>query len=336
MKPRKIILFFFSLFCVCASAGAQDCIKSSLELRAGYNTTSAFTFDRMALKLSGSMGDGFTFFIRHHLNRPLYSGFPLAATDFAYLDWSPDGHWYVKAGKSYIEYGTVEFYKPPIDVFFWSEYCSNITAFVPQVSAGYRFDGGRDELNFQWARSPFCRFDAGAGTFDDPMLNSFNASWRHETERYSEYISINTFEHLEGNYTAHLASGTRTRFGAFELEFDLVFRTPLDNNFNIGNSLSEVINLNYTISPKFEVFAKNAFDYNESMDADEMVYKGTNLGTMGAGVCFFPKNGSRDIRLHACLTHTYGQASQIYSAITPDVTTFAVGLTWHIGILNYR
>ena len=294
-----------------AAAGAPDI---TFKTRASYNIDAdgcSLHGDRITLALKGDLDNHFSYSVLHNLNKPITATDVFSATDWAWLQYSPDSHWKFQGGKVVMDYGCFEYDDSPIDLYVTGEYWDNVGAFLFGASAGY--DWGSDYVKFQITQSPF--FETGRS------LLSYNVSWYGTHEGWKSIWSVNFMQQREDECALHLALGDRFTWGPLTFTLDLMNRCDLAcPKLLASTSLAAEIKLQ--ASSKTDFWLKLDNDRNEGYEDDLMVAYGMNLTRIGCGVEFKPIS---NVRLHAFYCKQFG---------TAELDTFNIGITWALKILE--
>ena len=83
------------------------------------------------------------------------------------------------------------------------------------------------------------------------------------------------------------------------------------------------------------MFGKATYDVNKDNFADLCVLPGTELTRVGAGVEYFPIEGSRDIRFHAGYSYSWGKNTNLAEGMVwNNHSFFTIGATWLMSVLK--
>lgn len=255
---------------------------------------SGFKGDYLQLVVSGTIDDHFSYAFRQRLNRPITREDFFNATDWLYLTYST-GKWEFSAGKQIVQGGGIEYDKAPIDVYYFSEASSNFACY--QFGASVSRYIGTEKLTFQVTRSPFG--DNGR-TLSDRF--AYNLSLRGSTgDWFQRVYSVNFFETGKGLFTSYFALGNIFTFNPVTLELDLYHRSDcLNPSFFKDYTLAGRVTV--SAAEWLDLFAKATYDRN-STKSQTTVAIGTDICKYAFGAEFYPKKGSRDIRLHCLFYH---------------------------------
>lgn len=328
-----IILFLF----VILSSSAQDGnpVNVGLWARVDYQReyldgesvkdNSGFKGKNVSLLINGELNDHFSYNYRQRLYRGHGSESFFNATDFLYLTYRPDEHWSFSGGKQILEIGGYEYDLAPIDIYFLSEYCSNIVCYQMGVNAGYSFDGGKDMLRFQFCQSPFRQ--------EGSDLYAYNLMWNGSHGCFGSIWSLNFIEYLPGRFINYLALGNHFTFGRFSLLADFMNRSLMDSA-SFLKDFTVIGKVEYSLGDRLCVFGKASYDRNDlDREGDWCVRPGTSIGRVGCGVEYFPLADKR-VRLHASFCHSFGENGDPSGSLLPDQQIASVGLTWRMRLLG--
>ena len=276
--------------------------------------------------MDGELAEGLTYSYRQRINKPTYVQSLFDATDWIQLTYTK-GPWSFSGGKQVLAVGGYEYDRAPIDLYFCSEYWYNFACFQFGVSGSYLFSTGKDKLTFQITESPFRREVLNPS--NDNLL-AYNLMLNENYEIFKGISSVNLLEYAPGKYICYVALGTRFELGKYAIEVDV-----MDKYCNSNNSYSLIGNFIYPATDNINIFAKFAYDYNDSVAEDICVPMGTDIFRIGAGVEYFPLKENKDFRLHLNFCYTDGK-STLANALRPQQTIIDAGLTWKMNLLSNR
>lgn len=294
------------------------------------STEKGFKGSYLMLLMDGRITEKFSYNFRYRLykdnNTP--SEF-FNATDWLYLQYSPNDKWSFVAGKQAVAIGTMEYDLNPIDVFFASDFWNNTNPWQIGVAAHYSVNPS-NTLNLQISNSPF-----STKTLDNLM--SYNFMWSGKVADWWQVAnSVNMIEYAEGRYINYVALGNRLNiYDKVELELDYVNRyggrsTPVFADFTV------IANADWNVNNRVTLFAKAGYDQNHSQAADtpedrivdRTVLPGVERTVYGCGIKYYPIVTRRNtVRLHALWNS---------SSDTPRCHTFLVGLRWQMDLLRLK
>ena len=100
------------------------------------------------------------------------------------------------------------------------------------------------------------------------------------------------------------------------------------------DDFSIMADLSWSASEKLNVFGKVTYDVNKDNFADSCVLPGTELTRVGAGVEYFPIEGSRDVRLHGAYSYAWGKNGNPGGSVWDNHSFVSLGVTWRMSILK--
>ena len=161
----KKLLSLLLLLLPCAPLFAQTHKLNTLRLEArgdyqrfyddgsSVDAESGFKGKFLNIRLDGQIGENITYSYRQRLNKPHKDMSYFDATDWLYLTYTKND-WSFSGGKQVIGIGGFEYDLSPIDVYYFSGFCTNITSYAFGVSVGYDVSDN-DKLTAQVCESPF-------------------------------------------------------------------------------------------------------------------------------------------------------------------------------------
>ena len=336
MHIKRTLFSAFLLLFVILPLSAQDgLVNVGLWARVDYQRewldgesvkdNSGFKGKNVSLLINGKLNEHFSYNYRQRLYRGHGSESFFNATDFLYLTYRPDEHWSFSGGKQIVEIGGYEYDLAPIDIYFLSEYCSSIVCYQMGVNAGYSFDGGKDQLRFQFCQSPF--------RSEGSDIYAYNLMWNGSHGCFDSIWSLNFIEYLPGRFINYLALGNHFTFGRFSVFADFMNRSLMDSA-SFLKDFTVIGKVEYSLGDKFRVFGKASYDRNDlDSEGDWCVRPGTSIGRVGCGVEYFPLADKR-VRLHATFCHSFGENGNPAGSLLPDQQIASVGLTWRMSLLG--
>lgn len=280
----------------------------------------------ITLVMDGAITENLTYAYRQRLfTKDLNPTTFFNATDWLYLKYRFHKNFSLTAGKDVIAIGGFEYDMNPIDVYFYSMYCNNVTCYQLGLSLTYVDDKGDHSLKAQVTNSPFSTA-AYDGRFAYNLLWSGNMGW------FKTLYSVNMVERERGHYLNYIALGNRFAFNPVTVDIDYTNRYAVGGNQRgFFSDFSLTCMVTCSLSEKFNVFLKGGYDQNLGQEAgisnpyDPMVVPGTKYFVYGAGVEFFPIKGKKDLRLHA---FWYSDNSN------PVPNIFNIGVRWRINVFQ--
>ena len=335
MKRQVTILLglIAVLFCGNAAAQGDSHVNLSLEARGDLQgesrwtdvkaTNTGFRGKQLNLRLTGNITDSWSYTYRQRMGKPNIDASYFEAVDHINLTYTT-GNWAFTGGKQTVAVGGYEYDRAPIDFYFGSEYWYNMDCYQWGMSAQY--NSGNDALKLQLAQSPF--------RTQSPALFGGNLLWSGSHGWIDVLHSVNVMEYAKGKYVGFLALGHQFNMGDFKLQLDWMSRTAMDN-LDLFGDFSVMADLSWAVTDKFNLFGKASYDVNESNVADFCVLSGTKLARVGAGMEYFPIEGSRDLRFHGACSYTLGRNGNTIDGTLFDEQMFlSLGVTWIMNILE--
>ena len=279
--------------------------------------------------LDGQIAPRFSYHLRQRFNKaPLDHAF-FDATDWFYVNYQPDVHWTLSAGKQAVDVGGYEYDYAPINLYFCSEFWNQTTCYAWGVSAAYRLSAA-DEVRFQVCESPYRQY----APFEDQDLYAFNLIWHGSHGLWNTKWSANMMACGGGRYISYLALGNEFRFcPEVSIELDYMNRATSSHTF-FFRDCSLMGQLNCQPSRYLKFFAKATYDVNRSdSPADYIVQTGTEITRLGAGVEYFPLGDPR-LRVHANYCYSFGSNSHPDAVMLDKQSLVDVGLTWRLNIVE--
>ncbi len=285
---------------------------------------SGFKGKFLNIRLDGQIGEHFNYSYRQRLNKPHKDMSYFDATDWLYLTYTKD-RWSFSGGKQVIGIGGFEYDLAPIDVYFFSGFCSNVTSYAFGGSVAYALSKN-DRLTAQVCESPF------STATDD--IYAYNLLWQGKHGCWSTLYSLNMVEYKPGKFVNYIALGNRFDFDNVSITLDLMNRTTEGHCF-LGRDFSVMGEVDWKPCKKVNLFGKCTYDVNKSKTLnDACVPPGTELTRIGAGVEFFPlKDNLNDVRLHLAGHYTLGDVPSDYS-VQPKQLMLTAGVTWRMDLAS--
>lgn len=317
-----------------AIAQENNHVNLRLEARGDYqydniagNTESAnsgFRGKHLNLRLNGNITDAWSYTYRQRMGKPNNDASYFDAVDHLNLTYTK-GAWAFTGGKQTVAVGGYEYDRAPIDFYFGSEYWSNMGCYQWGVSASYTFgDEANDILRLQIAQSPFRNVS--------PDLYGLNLMWIGSHGWIDILHSVNVMEYQPGKFVNFIALGHQIYMGDFKLQFDWMNRADMEH-FNFKD-FSIIAELSWAATDKLNIFGKYSTDVNKDNLADYCIYAGTELTSVGGGVEYFPIKDSRDVRLHANYSYTWGSNGNQNGTLHDEQSFVSLGVTWKMNIIK--
>lgn len=252
--------------------------------------------DYLNLHIYGKINDSFTYRVRQRLNVWIDKQDPFRATDWMSLSWKATDKLTLMAGKSAILIGGYEYDSAPIDVYFYSQFCSNLSQYFA-FGFNLQYEVAKSQyLTFQVCNSPL---DTG---FSEAL--AYNFVWTGGFAPWWETIwSLNFIEDPQKRVMNYIALGNHLLFNKVQIDVDFFHRASFkQQNFFlsdyslIGKLIWRVGNWNICGKAGYE--SNDAANVNANGESFDTVLKaGTSYFYGGCGLEYFPL-GNDDVRLH--------------------------------------
>ena len=284
-----------------------------------------FRGKQLNLRLNGDINDSWSYAYRQRMGKPNDNASYFDAVDHINLTYTT-GAWAFTGGKQTVAVGGYEYDRAPLDFYFGSEYWYNMDCYQWGVSASYAIGAeGNDVLKLQVTQSPF--------RLESPSLMGCNLLWQGSHGWIDVLHSVNVMEYAKQRMVTFLTLGHQIHMGDFTLQLDWMNRAELTNfdfyDFSIMSDLS------WSASEKLNLFVKYSYDVNASNVTDLCVLPGTELTRVGAGLEYFPIEGSRDIRFHGACSYAWGQnGNRDKGTVFASQSFVTMGVTWLMDILK--
>ena len=279
-----------------------------------------FQGDYFNVHIAGHLTDNLSFRVRQRMNKLIDAQNPYNATDFLWLKWQATDRLALTAGKQAILLGGYEIDSAPIDVYYYSAFCSNLYQYYAfGATASYTLAPGQ-ELSLQFAPSPI-----SSGLQD---AYSYNAYWHgHIIPLWETLWSFNIVEdqfHRKMNY---IILGNKYYFGPLVVDIDLMNRASPAQPHYLFTDWTAILKAILSLG-KWNLCTKFGYETNaaENVDAAGLSYNtalpaGNNYLYGGCGVEYFPL-GNDDLRLHAVF----------FQDNHDHINNYDIGITWRFRI----
>lgn len=347
-RGQKLWVGISILFLLAGAATAQESTSINLRMEARGDlqnelidgnvvaANTGFRGKQFNLRLNGNINDSWSYAYRQRMGKPNADASYFDAVDHLNLTYTT-GAWAFTGGKQTVAVGGYEYDRAPIDFYFGSEYWYNMACYQWGIGATYTIgDEGKDALKLQLTQSPFRNHDFDPSpdkVLNYPDMFSYNLLWSGSHGWIDILHSVNMVEYQPGKYVNFIALGHQFNMGDFKLQLDWMNRAEMAN-FDF-NDFSVMGDLSWAANDKINVFGKFSYDVNETNAADYCVLPGTELTRVGAGVEYFPIEGSRDIRMHGGYSYAWGTNGNLAGGTVFDAQSFlTLGVTWKMSILE--
>lgn len=287
--------------------------------------STGFRGKQFNLRLDGNITEAWSYSYRQRMGKPNGDASYFDAVDWINLTYTI-GAWAFSGGKQVVAVGGYEYDRAPLNFYFGSEFWNNMACYQWGVSASYNLGtDNNDALKFQVAQSSFRSVN--------PSMLSYNLMWTGSYGCLDILHSVNMLEYQPGKYVNFIALGHQFNLDYFTLQLDWMNRADM-NDFGFED-FSVMADLSWHASDKLNVFGKVTYDINVDNTADYCVLPGTELTRVGAGVEYFPIEGSRDVRLHGGYSYAWGWNGNLAAGTKwYDHSFLTLGVTWKMNILN--
>lgn len=328
MKPHKALTISALLLMICALAPAQgiDSVfvdsRGSFVQHGGDRYNSALAAEYFNIHIYGKIADNVSYRVRHRMNVRVDSDNPFRATDWMCINWQANEKLKLYTGKTAVFIGGYEYDAAPIDVYFYSQFCSNHSQFFAfSVGGEYEFTQGQ-VFAAQIANSPLTT------GFDN--LYSYNIGWVGSFAPWWHTIwSANLIDDKLGRKISYLALGNHCVWGGLAVDVDFVNRASFNQQQYFLSDFTLISKVIYSLG-QWNLCAKVGYERNEARNVDSnniafdtTVKPGTDYLYGGCGVEYFPL-GNDKIRLHLAG----------YLDNTSNVYTVTTGVKWRFDIFK--
>ncbi len=337
---KRLVTAFFTLLVISVSAHCQEnggdgfIDKLYIDTRAIYHQetvsgvySSTFRADHLNLNVFGHITDKVDFRIRQRLNKQVFDENNIFnATDFVYVNWQATPKWRFLVGKNAVLIGGYEFDAVPIDVYYYSQFCSNLyQGFTLGVSAAYGFAPGQ-EICFQVCNSPLSLGIENVYSYNLGWIGGFTPHWR-------TIWTFNLVEDHDKNMISYIALGNHFQWDNLLWDVDLMNRASFAQKRYFGTDYTIITKVIWTVG-KWNLCAKGGIERNSAENVDPVtgreydviIKPGTGYLYAGAGVEFFPLKSRENLRLHAA----YYRDNSFHR------NNFDLGITWRVDIIKDR
>lgn len=313
------------------TVGAQSLDSLYIDARGSFlqknvegNYSSALKAEYLNVQMWGHITDNLSYRVRQRLNVGIDKNNPFSATDWMCLFWQVSPKVKLYAGKTAILIGGYEYDSAPIDVYYYSQFCSNLNqCFAFSVNGEFEFLKGQS-LALQIANSPL---DFGFGEY-----YSYNAAWIGGFAPWWKTIwSCNFVEDEYRRVINYLALGNHCRFGNLFVDVDLFHRASFEQERYFFSDYSIITKFIWSIG-RWNLCTKVGYEENSIANVDPrgraydtVTPPGTKYVYGGAGIEYFPL-GNEDVRLHiAYYRDNYDRSDNL-----------TIGLKWRFDIVSSK
>lgn len=337
---KKVLLFgLAALFSATIFAQGQELLNLRFEARGDYqreyvdgsavDENCGFKGQYLNVRADGNIGGGFSYSLRHRLNKQHSDASFFDATDWLYLAYRKD-NWELSAGKQVVAIGGYEYDAAPIDLYFCSEWWNNVPCYRWGGTVAYSLNEGKDKLSLQLCESPF------RGDSQEEMF-AYNLMWVGSHGLFSTTYSVNFVEYLPGKFVNYISLGNRFSLGRFTVDLDVMNRAASGQAF-IGKDFSVIGKVAWQPTNKLNVFAKASYDVNNAdTGKDYLIAPDTEITRVGAGLEYFPLQDNRnDVRIHVVGSYSFGDNTNPAGVLLDKQTYLTMGITWRMNLLSLK
>lgn len=269
----------------------------------------------------GTVAPNLSFRIRQRLNVGIDTDNPFRATDWMCLNWQVNDRLKLYTGKTGILIGGYEYDSAPIDIYFYSNFCNNLSqCFAFSIGGEYELLPGQ-KCALQIANSPLSK------GFDDKY--SYNLAWIGSFAPWWNTIwSFNLIDDNYGRKINYLSLGNHCVWGNLALDVDYINRASFQQKRYLASDWSAIAKVIWSVG-EWNICGKIGYEMNDSSNFDRngiafdtVVSPGTEYIYGGVGLEFFPL-GNELVRLHLAS----------YTDSQNGVTSISLGLKWRFDII---
>ena len=279
----------------------------------------------LVVALDGTIGSKFSYHLRQRLNSPNigFANTFFQGTDWAYLNWNFTDNFFLSAGKQVVAIGGWEYDTNPIDIYYGTEFWNTVCCYEMGVSLNYVNNVGTQQVLVQMSNSPFINQAMQS-------IYAYNLMWYGNFGAFKTAYSTNLIEYQPGKYINYIALGNKLQFNGVEMYLDVINRASFEQKQFFGQDLTAIYGIGVDIGPKWIVFAKAGYDFNQAQlpnteAYDQYVTPGKKVDFESLGFEYYPM-GDRNLRLHLCGSHTSVDGINMFQA--------NLGLTWKVDLLH--
>ena len=329
---KKIIVGFLLRWIAVLTSAQVGVDRFFLDMRASFHQetedgeyNSQMTGDYLNLHLLGHISPKIDYRIRQRLNKKVFDERNMFnATDFMYLNWQATDRLSFMAGKQTVLIGGYEYDAAPIDVYYYSQFCSNIyQCFTFGVSATYQFLPGQS-LIAQVCNSPL--------SLGFQTIYAYNLAWSGSFAPWWHTIwSVNIVEDQDKRPVNYISLGNRWTFANVLLDLDVMNRAGFGQEGFLGTDMSFISKFIWSVG-NWNICSKAGYEFNKARNIDSkgraydlVIAPGTEYFYAGAGLEWFPLSKD-NLRLHAVY----------YRDNSARKNNLEVGVTWRADIIGKK
>lgn len=287
----------------------------NMDLNGGELNEAAFRMDQLRLEMRGNVTDKIYYRYRQRLNRnsePLELDNMPYAIDYAAVGFHVTDKFSIFAGKQSTMFGGFEFDLNPIEVYQYCDLIDNMNNFMTGVDFAY-WVNPEHEFRFQVLNSRNGSFKRlygvvppGVEMTKAPLGYTLNWNGNFWDNMVKTRWSASIFHEAKKENWYYYALGTQLNLNKFSGFFDFMYsnedidRTGIISTIASDNDLtvralnacymSLVLNLNYRILPKWNVFFKGSYETANIQKTNQVFEKGNYRTSWGyfAGLEYYP------------------------------------------------
>ena len=302
------------------SVRAQQVDSLFFDARGSFNQvfdgryTSKLNAEYFNLQIFGSMTDKLSYRVRQRLNVGIDSSNPFRATDWLCLYWQATPKLKLYTGKTAVLIGGYEYDSAPIDVYYYSQFCSNLGQyFAFSVNGAYEFRPGQSMV-FQISNSPL------SSGFQDTY--AYNLAWTGSfTDWWHTIWSVNLVEDEYSRMMNYVALGNHWAFNNVMVDLDLFHRASFNQDRFFFTDYSLISKVIWSVG-SWNICSKVGYEFNSAdnvdskgLSYDTILEAGKHYAYGGFGVEYFPLHTER-LRLHAAyFRDNFDQSNNIVMGI---------------------
>lgn len=333
LSMRKILYVFVGLV-LSATLAAQEkqekVDKLYFDMRASFHQeltdgdyASQIVGEYLNFHMMGHLSPTVDYRIRQRLNKKVFDERNMFnATDIMYINWQATPRWSFLFGKHAVLIGGYEYDAAPIDVYFYSKFCSNIyQAFTFGASATYQFADGQNFV------AQICNSPLSLGFHN---IYAFNVAWCGGfTPWWKTIWSVNLVEDSRKEVVNYISLGNHIQSGNVLFDLDLMNRAGLSQKRFFLSDISVISKFIWSIGD-WNICAKAGYERNDAANVDAageaydlVIEPGTTYLYGGCGLEWFPF-GREKLRLHGVW----------YRDSEAHRNNFELGVTWRVNVIG--
>lgn len=248
------------------------------------------------IQMWGHITDNISYRVRQRLNVGIDKENRFSATDWMCLKWQATPKLTLYTGKTAILIGGYEYDSAPIDVYYYSQFCSNL-----KQCFGFSANAQYEVLPRQNVTLQICNSPLSYG-FQD--MYAYNLAWDGCAFPWWKTLwSFNMVEDEYGRFINYIALGNHMTFNNFFVDVDLFHRASFQQEQYFFKDYSLVTKLIWTVGD-WNICTKVGYETNslDNIDKngiafDTVIKPGTEYFYGGCGIEYFPLH-DETIRLH--------------------------------------